>query len=241
MPDALPADPQDGQVASARADGPAESDREQAVGSERAGEGERAGAETSSNPFATRWTRPGALDYIYPAGETPLSLITRLVSSGGRGQIMGPHGTGKTSLLRSLRPHLEAAGYQLEWHDPQTVIKAGRRTSNTLVVIDGYEQLGRWSRLRLWCSCWWHGCGLLVTTHEDLGLPVLVETSPSLDLAQQLAERLLADRLLGGRRELLGDEEWDGLWREKRGNLREVWFALYDRYESRRRLGASRT
>lgn len=235
MPDAPPEDQRDGQGASSIAAVPAGS------GGERAGESKQTGGELSSNPFATRWTRPGALAYVYPPGETPLSLITRLVSSGGRAQIIGPHGTGKTSLLRSLRPHLEAAGYQLEWHDPQTVVQAGKRTSNTLVVIDGYEQLSRWSRLILRGSCWWHGCGLLVTTHQELGLPTLVETRPSLDLAQQLAERLLADCLPGGRRELLGDEEWEGLWREKSGNLREVWFALYDRFESRRRLGSSRT
>ena len=236
MPDPLPNELQEAQVARSLTAIPKGSNGLRAEGSERAEGSGRASAETSSNPFATRWTRPGALDYVYPPGETPLSLITRLESCGGRGQIIGPHGTGKTSLLRSLRPHLEAAGYQLEWHDPQTVVRASRRTTNTLVVIDGYEQLSAWSRLTLRCSCWWHGCGLLVTTHRDVGLPPLVQTRPSLELAQQLAERLLE-----GRGELLGNEEFARVWNEKQGNMRELWFALYDRYESRCRLGSPRT
>ncbi len=84
-----------------------------------------------SNPFATRFTRPGALDYYFAAAErldvdpslqpprseedsvvadrTDRSEIERMVlvlAQRRAGLIVGPHGSGKTTLLHSLAPAL---------------------------------------------------------------------------------------------------------------------------------------
>src|SRR3989304_6033095 len=63
-----------------------------------------------ANPFATCWTRPGAMAYRFPDGETAEQLVSQLAAANWRGEIVGPHGSGKSTLLESLKPHLVAAG-----------------------------------------------------------------------------------------------------------------------------------
>jgi hypothetical protein len=63
-----------------------------------------------SNPFATRFTRPGAIDYLFASGQSVDSLVGRLRDHGWWGAILGPHGSGKSTLLAALAPELDAAG-----------------------------------------------------------------------------------------------------------------------------------
>src|SRR5262245_49587973 len=64
----------------------------------------------SSNPFSTRFIRPGAIPFIFSAGESAESLVDHLRVNNWRGQIIGPHGSGKSTLLAALLPALQAAG-----------------------------------------------------------------------------------------------------------------------------------
>jgi hypothetical protein len=81
--------------------------------------------------------------------------------------------------------------------------------------------------------CRRRGLGLLVTSHALVSLPLLLATATSVELAETLAERLLGD-------------EWDATYRERlrrsyrarAGDVREVFFDMYDLYESRRRDNA---
>lgn len=63
-----------------------------------------------SNPFATRYTRPGAIDYLFDRGQSLDALVGRLRDHGWWGAILGPHGSGKSTLLAALAPALETAG-----------------------------------------------------------------------------------------------------------------------------------
>ena len=73
----------------------------------------RVGRQPRSNPFSTRFVRPGAIPFCFPQGEGAGTLVTRLERQGWWGQIVGPHGSGKSTLLAQLRPHLEAAGCEV--------------------------------------------------------------------------------------------------------------------------------
>ena len=77
-----------------------------------------------SNPFATRYVRPGALPYLFPAGVSAEALVGRLAQLGWRAQISGPHGSGKSTLLQTLVPHLEAAGRRVVQLAPQPAAPA---------------------------------------------------------------------------------------------------------------------
>jgi hypothetical protein len=191
----------------------------------------------TSNPFCTRCVRPGAIPFVFPAGKHLADLITALRKQGWRGEIVGPHGSGKSTLLATLVPELEGAGrtvihYAL--HDGQRSLPVAWRklppaNASTVVVIDGYEQLSRWNRLRLARWCRRRAAGLLVTTHASLGMPTLFTTATTLETAQQLASELLSsgDRAIAG-------EDVAAQFRLHAGNLREVFFGLYDLYEARR-------
>jgi hypothetical protein len=189
------------------------------------------------NPFSARRVRPGAVPYRFPAGRHAGDLIERLRNNGWRGQIVGPHGSGKSALVAALIPAIEQAGRPavlIELHDGQRRLPVDLRrmpglTQGTVVIVDGYEQLGRWRRILLGRFCRRQGLGLVVTTHASVGLPDLFRTTTSLTLARQLVERLLPEGPSPIR-----PEEVDRHFASHQGNLREVFFDLYDLYETRR-------
>lgn len=201
-----------------------------------------ASAPPLGNPFATRFTRPAAGEYLFPADVDAETLVARLRLNHWWGQITGPHGSGKSTLLQTLLPRLEAAGraivfYALNPSLPRSSsampsfgslrASVAAWTPTTQIVLDGYEQLG-WLRRTWWKrQCRRHGAGLLVTGHGDLGLPPLWQTETSAELLHRVVLRLVGESTAPW----LPDEQLDELFATHRGNLREVLFALYDLYE----------
>jgi hypothetical protein len=194
-----------------------------------------AGDRTLHNPFSTRRVRPGAMPYFFSGGIGTATILERLAGSAWRGEIVGPHGSGKSTLLATLLPAIEAAGRTprlIALHDgqrrlPESLGRMPGLDARSLLVIDGYEQLGRWQRWRLARFCRRRGCGLLVTTHASVGLPTIVETGTTAELARQLIERLTP-----GER-WIDDRELAACFAQHQGNLREVLFDCYDRYSQR--------
>jgi len=191
----------------------------------------------SSNPFSTRFVRPGAIPYRFENGETIESLVERLAGCNWTASIVGPHGGGKSTLIQSLVPLLQATGrrmvqYQLRDGQrslPQRLDVERLGEQPMQVIVDGYEQLGFWSRWKLQRDCRKSGAGLLVTSHQPVGLPVLFRTEVT-------AESLIAivREQLGSDAELVRDAELAELLQRHCGNAREVLFDLYDRYEAQR-------
>jgi hypothetical protein len=169
------------------------------------------------NPFATCWTKPGAIPFRFDEGQSAASLVEKLASHNWRAAIVGPHGSGKSTLLESLKPALIAAGCRIQsttmrdgerrlpsdfWCRSQDVVTEPNGDLHPtadaalaigccriLVVIDGFEQLAWLERSRLKWFCRRHNVGLLVTSHRPSGLPTLVHLSPN----RQLINRLVAD------------------------------------------------
>ena len=186
----------------------------------------------AENPFSTRRTRPGAMPFIFSAGEDAETLIARLRENRWWGEILGPHGAGKSALLATLIPAIVQAGRRpvlIELHDEQRCLPQPESDPSTLLMVDGYEQLSRWSRWRLKRLCRRRGCGLLVTAHDSVGLPQLYRTAPTRELAETIVGRLMA-----GRTPPFTAAEVTDCFVRRGGNLREVLFDLYDLYERRR-------
>jgi len=191
------------------------------------------------NPFATRWVRPGAISYHFPVGQSADTLVDRLRAHAWWGEIVGPHGAGKSTLLATLLPALEAAGRKpiLEaLHDgqrrlPHRLTDSSAWTTATQIVIDGYEQLSYWSRLRLKRACRRVGCGLLVTSHRSVGLPELIRVEPNLETLQGVVAELLA-----ASPQSITRDEVARSFAAHHGNARDTLFDLYDLYEQRRQV-----
>jgi energy-coupling factor transporter ATP-binding protein EcfA2 len=210
----------------------------------------------AENPFCTRRIKPGALPYFFPRNDAdPFmescsvedfsstensrmeSILRRLHDVGGWGEIIGPHGAGKSTLLAGLIALLEAKGRQvqrIDLHDGQRRLPVDlRKLSATngpfLIVVDGYEQLSRWSRFQLKRHCRRCNWGLIVTTHRPTGLPLLFDATASLEQAYRVVEELLKDCEAS----ILRKDVAESYARHK-GNLREMLFELYDLFEQRR-------
>jgi energy-coupling factor transporter ATP-binding protein EcfA2 len=191
----------------------------------------------AENPFCTRRVRPGAMRFIFPPNENAETLVDRLRKHGWWAEIVGPHGSGKSALLAALMPAVERAGQPtvlVELHDGQRRLPLDLRRDERLVppavlVVDGYEQLSRWSRLVLKRFCRRRKLGLLVTAHETVGFPELYRTASTIGLAEQIV-----GQLFDGREAPFTSEELAACFSRHSGDLRETLFDLYDLYEQRR-------
>jgi hypothetical protein len=191
----------------------------------------RTGVLPSSNPFSTRFTAPGTIPFRYAPGESPASLAARLDETGGWGQIIGRHGSGKSSLLAAIIPVLSA------WQIRHIRLNTTHRQlppsiwdpigPRGLIIIDGFEQLRFFTRRRIKQHCRRTGRGLLVTAHSSMGLPELHRT----DVTPETAADVIRSLVPPG-----GDWVFHGFdiaarLRHHRGSLRDVLFELYDRWE----------
>jgi energy-coupling factor transporter ATP-binding protein EcfA2 len=217
-------------------------------------------ADARGNPFSAARLRPGCIPYLFAPGDDLAALVVRLAANRGRGQIVGPHGSGKSTVLAMLAANLTARGHRIklielrdgqrrlprEWRaasDPSQLSMKSIPTSAvhdcgpiesqlpaTLIFVDGYEQLGWLARRQLSWRCWQAGWGLVVTSHVPVGCPTLATTRVDLATAQAVVETLTADA--SGKP---SPAEVADAFARCGGNLREMLFDLYDRYEAQRR------
>ena len=202
---------------------------------------------SAPNPFSAKRLRPGVIPFLFPPDMDWSKLDRRLGENRYRGQIVGPHGTGKSTLFADWKARLARQGWNvvtIRMHgalDRQqrrqdllklvsSLLSVNPPRPNTIVFIDGYEQLARWQRV---CVQSWlriRAAGLVVTTHDDLGLPTLFRTQSNVELAGQVADRIAHAANVGA--VAPPAEVVDRLWNEHSGDIRETLFSLYDWYES---------
>ena len=181
------------------------------------------------NPFATSHLE--SIPFRFPVGVDWDVLLKKLESLNWCASIVGGHGTGKTTLIEQLIPHLTARGFEPVMFRLQTEsgMKEKDRLADKLreikapgfILLDGAEQLStrQWLPIRGAAS---EAAGFIVSVHRTSRLPVALE----LETSAKLLENLVAT-LTGGK---LPDEEAEVLFHRHRGNLRECLRELYDRW-----------
>ena len=149
------------------------------------------------NPFATRWTQPEACLFLFPPENSIEQVLDQLQQQQGWGQIVGPHGSGKSTLLASLKPALENRGQRLAlYHLHQGQRQLPMKWSDNLlqdatqVIVDGFEQLSKFSQYRLKRYCRKFNKGLLITTHQPLGFADLIHLQPDIVTALRVVAHL---------------------------------------------------
>jgi len=223
---------------------------------------------SSINPFATRFVRPGQLPWIAANDANQLACLPeRFSRMRKRAAIIGPHGSGKSTLLEHLVPQLgqvvfrrtatgeitEAthAGPQSQAPPTGSVVHCpiiwltlrrgsiqlfrNRWRSGVLLVIDGFEQLSRCNRLLVLYQTWLRKTGLLVTSHQPVGLPALVKTEVTLRQLKQIIQLAVSQKSpsqqsppIDCKVHLFSDNHLRQLLDEHRGNAREIMMTLYD-------------
>ena len=193
------------------------------------------------NPFATRYVASARL---VPRDEQGgildlASLVARLDALGGSGAIVGPHGTGKSTVLSHLGDSIAAGKRPVgrvrlrSRRDIPAAVRSVRDASRGgLVCIDSWELLGFASRAVVRGLARARGVGLLVTSHGPAGLPTLVSCRGT---------RALLGALVG---ELPDHDQWFGTTivaadleaaiEAANGDVRQALDRLYDRFEQGR-------
>lgn len=185
------------------------------------------------NPFRVERLHGLRFRLAHGPGDGIESVWSRLRASDGRGAIVGPHGTGKTTLLAELAERLRGHGLSVR----SVRIGAGTRalsptqherllahlTADDAVLLDGAGHLLPWH--------WWRvrratrgARFLVVTCHRAGRLPTLLRTSSSPALLAELAAELGAP---------IAGESAARLLSENRGNVRDALRALYDAHAER--------
>jgi hypothetical protein len=182
------------------------------------------------NPFGAR--RIERLPFRFPAGDDWPALLSRLEAHAWRGAIVGPHGTGKTTVLEQLLPHLTARGFRPHLltlraestaADKQTLLTAAALHAPDFLLLDGAEQLSprQWQSLEHSTRT---AAGCVITMHHTARLPTVLETTSSPTLLDDLTHELSAAPLHPG--------ESNRLFQRHAGNLRDCLRELYDRWAS---------
>ena len=195
-----------------------------------------------SNPFSTRFTRPGCIGPLDGSGQCVDidRLLERLQDLGGTAAIVGPHGSGKSTLLVHLAEAIERRGGQSprirlhSWRDATAAWTAIRQSAaGGTVCIDSWECIGVATRSLLRVAARLSGCGLLVTSHRDAGMPELIRCGTSASLLSAIV-RSLPDRACW-HGILICEADIEAAFTNHSGNLRESLYELYDRFEARGR------
>jgi hypothetical protein len=192
-----------------------------------------------SNPFVTRFTRPGRIEPLDVMGS-PVDLrelVDRLRRLGGTAAIVGPHGSGKSTLLTHLAAAIECRGERVprvrlhSWRHAPLVWNAIRDTpAGGTVCVDSWECLGVSAGSVLRLTARLAGCGLLVTSHRASGMPELVRCGTSEPLLRAIVRSLPG--LDGWYGKLIHESDIEAAFAMYGGNLRESLYELYDRFEA---------
>ena len=200
---------------------------------------------TASNPFSTRYTKPGALRYRFHDQQAVEELLGCLVK-GKANLIVGPHGTGKTTLLQSLLEVLNDTfpsvcilkldGVYQGWRSRiRVAVDRLRRIFSalqslpreSLLILDGVEQLGFISRQIILQSASVRRVTVLATSHRPmLGMQVVHQTTINSKLIRELLDQLLkgsSEEMNAKVEAWIANDDLDQIL-----NLREFWFELYD-------------
>ena len=181
------------------------------------------------NPFAAH--RLGRLAFRLPAGLTWDAFLARCAAAHWRGAIVGPPGSGRSTLIEQLAPRLHERGLTphlfritaespvAEKEDLLTRVRAMRAPD--VLLLDGAEQFSTREWLTLYSAAS-PLAGCLITVLRTSRLPTLLETKTSPPLLADLTAELTGERL--------ADPAAAALFKRHVGNLRECLRALYDQH-----------
>jgi len=184
------------------------------------------------NPFATRFTRPGAMRFRCP--ESLIDSLRKQLLCPEVVQIVGPHGSGKTTLAITLARELLQHGIPVQLVQAWSARAIGCRiysrgpSSGSVLFMDGFGKLNWLTRMSLRRYCCDNRVTLVPIVHRRLkGVPLLYATIPNAVEFAALSRWL--QRNLP--RPVISAELAKAAWIRHEGDYREAFMELYDHYQ----------
>jgi len=209
---------------------------------------------STANPFSAAAVSGGRLPYLFAEPTDEKYLLRNLDLHQWIGQVVGPHGSGKTTLTHHLWRQAKERFPEMVQVTIRGRNKVQRNAtgegSPCLYVVDGIERLSRldrWLFLRSFSqraqrrSGAGKRDGLLITSHVALPwLPTLFETSFDEALLNRLTDELLpkpiGTGIPGGDDDVFSGQQWKefscALLQQHGDNGREIFMEMYDLYEA---------
>lgn len=184
----------------------------------------------ADNPFVVQRLGPDGTPWRTIPGLEPEALIDAARAHGGHLELMGPHGVGKSTLLRAIMAALEARGAVCRWWQCSDVRPnlPARWPLDLLaadhVFIDGCERCHPWQWAMARRLTRLLGRGLFVTSHARLGVGLLVEVRANADAFAQVVSDLMGYAFPPSEAARRLDESG--------GSMREAFDRLYTEWEA---------
>jgi len=183
------------------------------------------------NPFALDQHRAGVLPFFFPEGRTTTELLSAARGAAGVGQILGPEGTGKSTLLHAIALSAKESEEAVEEIRAAADGKIQPFSSEARVLcVDEADRISWWRRAWLVRHCRRHGQALIMATRKDLGVPTLWQCVVDEALMTRIVEAVL-DRSPELPRIVSAERAPEAL-RECGGNARSALLRMYDWYEA---------
>jgi adenylate kinase family enzyme len=177
------------------------------------------------NPFAVDRIRQIRYE---PVAESWQSLLARLAAMDYRGAIVGPCGSGKTTMCEDLEIRLQKQGLRtqhlflsMDIHMTWREIRRVLACPFDVIMVDGADHMSWLTWRTLKRRVFREKCGLVVTTHQPGLLDTWYECQTSPVLLERIVARLVRDQVIA--RERI-QESYDRC----QGNIRQALRELYD-------------
>ena len=182
----------------------------------------------NSNPF--RSSSVEQIRYALPPAQLE-ALIDRALTQTCSG-LLGPKGTGKTTLLEDLESRIRQRGLNTYWirlnlestrpDRVGAIAQLKHLDAGQVCLFDGAEVLSWWQWRYVCRTIQKNGSTLIATLHRKRGVPVLLHTQPNWPLMNQFVQQLSGIHYS----EALGRYA-EHAFEASDGNMREVFRVCY--------------
>jgi hypothetical protein len=182
----------------------------------------------SANPF--RSSSVEQIRYALPS-EALAALVDHALGE-PCSCLLGPKGTGKTTLLEDLESHMQRRDHNTHWtrlkqestqqDRADAIAQLQQLDAQHVCLFDGAEVLNFWQWRRVCKLSRTNGFALIATLHRKRGVPILLRTQPDWPLVEQFVQQLSATYFSETLR-----EHAQQAFQASNGNMREVFRACY--------------